>query len=484
MRQLNEDAAAFFPLLALFPAGIGDEGLREAFGKTRARLIRPIVDRALVEVAPPLKYYYLPAPVRSFASRRLPIDAMDQVAPKVLPYLAGRAAAYDGLITGGQHPLGILCFAAEFPNFEQFFNWGYEQETSAEDPPVSHSARGTSSLTNFFVTADPGDKQAWRYENGLAAARRVGDRLGEADCLKAIGDVQGFRKENEQALRSYQQALELFRQIGRRLGEARCLQAIGDVQRFRDENEQALGSYQQALELFRQIGQRMGEANCLRAIGAVQSFRNEKETALTSYQQALELFRQIGDRMGEANCLHAIGEVQRIRDENQQALGSYQQALELYRQIGYWLGEANCLQTIGRVQIQKGEPREALGCYQRALEIYENVGDRLGVANTLAQIGKMLLLTDDGAKKGVELLNEALEISKQIGDQSGQANVGIALAFYHAVKRDLPKAIEHLQPVADFGKSIGHPLGDEHQAQIDAWRDELESGEAKAAGEG
>ena len=600
LRQLGAQAAEFFPLLALFPAGIGDEGLRQVFGRERARLIRPIVERALVETAPPFGYYYLPTPVRSYAERKLPEGVMDQVAPRALPYLAKRVEAYDALITEGKHASGILCFASELPNIELFFGWGYERESALEEPSICHSARGTAGLQNFFVTADPAKKQLWRYEKGLGAARRVGDqlaearcldaigdvqrfrdendealasyrqalglfrgigdrlgeanclkaigdvqsfrqendealasyrqalglfrgigaRLGEANCLKAIGDVQSFRQENDEALASYRQALGLFRGIGARLGEANCLKAIGDVQSFRQENDEALASYRQALGLFRGIGDRLGEANCLRAIGHVQSFRKENDEALASYRQALGLFRGIGDRLGEANCLKAIGHVQSFRQENDEALASYRQALGLFRGIGARLGEANCLKAIGDVQsfrkendealasyrqalglfrgigdrlgeanclraigdvqAARGEGQEAFGSYREALGIYDHIGNRLGAANTLFALGKLLLRTQP-EEKGVDLLNQALVIYQQIGDRAGQANVGIALARYQEGKGDLNKAIEHLQPVADFGKSIGHPLGEEHQTQIDAWRQALAKREGQAA---
>ena len=61
--------------------------------------------------------------------------------------------------------------------------------------------------------------------------------LGEANALKAIGDVQQFRKETNAALASYQHALDLFKSVGERLGEANALKAIGDVQQFRKETQ-------------------------------------------------------------------------------------------------------------------------------------------------------------------------------------------------------------------------------------------------------
>ena len=42
-----------------------------------------------------------------------------------------------------------------------------------------------------------------------------------------MGDVQNFRKELDKALGSYEQALGLFREVGDRLGEANVLKAMG-----------------------------------------------------------------------------------------------------------------------------------------------------------------------------------------------------------------------------------------------------------------
>ncbi|MDX9956060.1 MAG: tetratricopeptide repeat protein, partial [Anaerolineae bacterium] len=157
----------------------------------------------------------------------------------------------------------------------------------------------------LYLVAYRVDEAAQVLDSALHLFRAVGDRLGEANVLQAMGDVQAFRDDRDTALDSYAQALTLFRAVGDRLGEANVLQAMGDVQAFRKENDTALDSYAQALTLFRAVGDRLGEANVLKAMGDVQAFRKENDTALDSYAQALTLFRAVGDRLGEANVLKA-----------------------------------------------------------------------------------------------------------------------------------------------------------------------------------
>ncbi|MBY0508360.1 MAG: tetratricopeptide repeat protein, partial [Bryobacteraceae bacterium] len=107
----------------------------------------------------------------------------------------------------------------------------------------------------------------------------------------------------------YQQALPLYQQIGDRLGEANCRQALGDVARMQARYADAFDLYQQALPLFQQIGARLGEANCRRSLGDVARMQKRYADAFDLYQQALPVHKQIGDRLGEANCLYSMGEL-------------------------------------------------------------------------------------------------------------------------------------------------------------------------------
>ncbi len=74
-------------------------------------------------------------------------------------------------------------------------------------------------------------------------------------------DVQRFKAENEAALESYQQALALFRAVGDRLGEANTLQAIGFMKLDMGDGEAGLKALNEALAFFRQVGDPVGQAN-------------------------------------------------------------------------------------------------------------------------------------------------------------------------------------------------------------------------------
>ena len=80
--------------------------------------------------------------------------------------------------------------------------------------------------------------------------RAVGARLGEANTLRAIGDVQQFRKDTDAALASYDAALVLFRAVGARIGEANTLAALACLG-IDQHSEQSQRVLEQAITLRR-----------------------------------------------------------------------------------------------------------------------------------------------------------------------------------------------------------------------------------------
>ncbi|MCC2692614.1 tetratricopeptide repeat protein [Nodularia sp. LEGE 04288] len=303
-----------------------------------------------------------------------------------------------------------------------------------------------------------------KYEQALAFYRDVGDRLGEAYTLKAIGDVLQFLNRSSEALEKYEQALAFYRDVSDRLGEPNTLRAIGDVFQFLDRTSEALEKYEQALAFYRDIGDRLGEANTLQAIGDVFQFLKCSSEALEKYEQALAFYRDVGSRLGEANTLRAIGDVLQFLKRSSEALEKYEQALAFYRDIGDRLGEANTLQAIGDVLQFLNRSSEALEKYEQALAFYRNVGSRLGEANTLRAIGDVLQFLNRSSE-ALEKYEQALGFYRDVGDRLGEANtlqaIGDVLQF---LKRN-SEALEKYEQALTFYRDVGDRLGEANTLQ-------------------
>jgi tetratricopeptide (TPR) repeat protein len=232
--------------------------------------------------------------------------------------------------------------------------------------------------------------EAQRYfEQALSLYRELGDRLGEANTIRNLGDVALAQGRYEEAAGRYEEALALYCQIGAWLGEAHAIDSLGEVARAQERYEEAAGRYEEALALYRQIGDRLGEANAIKGLGDVARLEDRYEEAAGRYEHALALYRQLGFRLGEANAIKGLGDVARLEDRYEEAAGRYEEALALYRQIGARLGEADAIKGLGDVALAQDRYEEAAARYEQALPLYRQIGDRLDEAHTLLAQGRL-----------------------------------------------------------------------------------------------
>jgi tetratricopeptide (TPR) repeat protein len=340
---------------------------------------------------------------------------LDDAQRRHFEHFAALYGDYDANNDEDRHP----AIQADFEDLREALAWGWEHDpTRAVDLVWA--------LTYYMGLRESLETRRLLLTAAYQAAERSGYRLGQANTLKALGDVAYMQDEYAAARGYYDRALPVYEQIGARLGQANTLKALGDVAYMQDEYAAARGYYDRALPVYEQIGARLGQANTLKALGDVAYMQDEYAAARGYYDRALPVYEQIGDRLGQANTLKALGDVALRENEYAAARGYYDRALPVYEQIGDRLGQANTLKALGDVALRENEYAAARGYYDRALPVYEQIGARLGQANTLKALGDVAYMQDEyAAARGY--YDRALPVYEQIGDRLGQANTLKAL---------------------------------------------------------
>jgi DNA-binding SARP family transcriptional activator len=237
----------------------------------------------------------------------------------------------------------------------------------------THAWQLAWALRTFLLRRGLWQEQITVEHTGLEAARRIGDRAGQASalCGLALGLVRSGRLGDADT--PFRQALQLYAELGNTAGQANIHTALAEIAEKEGRPAESLSHSQQALELYRAEGHRAGQARALNGVGWSHSLLGDHRQALTYCTQALDLLKELGDRDGQATTLDSLGYAHRGLAEYEQAANCYQQAIEVYRDVGDRFWEADALSSLGDTQHAAGNLDAARTTWQRSLHILDSL---------------------------------------------------------------------------------------------------------------
>ena len=209
---------------------------------------------------------------------------------------------------------------------------------------------------------------------GLASARALGDRAGEAWVLNNLGMVLSQQRDNA-AIDYFAQAMAIRRETGDLQGQAQATNNLAFHYRFLGRHEEAAATLLEALDLQRQVGHRYGEAITLCNLGEACLELGRYEEATAWSQDALAVVREIGSERLEGYARYNLGRIDLSLGRTAEAAGQLGQALDLHRAAGDRYGEGQDLQYLGHTHVQAGRPADAREAWERARRLFESLGD-------------------------------------------------------------------------------------------------------------
>jgi len=319
-----------------------------------------------------------------------------------------------------------------------------------------HAIAIPAAISGFLAARGYWDQSAALHQTALVAARRAGDRLGEADTLTELGVSQGETGDYPAAAATLTRAVALYGNAGDLPGQAHALNQLGYLRVLTGDYPAAAASTRQSLALARSASDRFVEADSLIHLGLVQQLTGDYPAAAASQQQALALFGDLGNPEGQAEALNCLGIVQQETGDYPAAAASQQQALALFRDLGNSGGQAYALNDLGLVQQQTGDYPAAAASHQQALAIYRESGNRLGQAEALNRLGELSSRTP-ATSQAREYHAQALAIARDLSAPLEEARALEGLGQTHRQDDSPRQAVAHLQQALTIYQRIGAP---------------------------
>lgn len=291
-------------------------------------------------------------------------------------------------------------------------------------------------------------REGWDLQQHLSPEPEI-----EGDLLNNIGYVYFSQGDYDQALDGYQQALGRRRQLphGRKVIET--LNNIASVYAAQGRFDEALAGYREALEVARQQELPSHLAKVYGNIAGIQVQRGDYQDAVRTYLEGLPAVVRNKDRATEGMFHLNLGNAYQRLGDLANARGHLGEALAIFEEIGnpQWLADVHG--NLGALALRTGDPDAAEAHLQEARRILLDVKSA-GAARIVGNLALTAAIRGDFST-AVEKGREALDLSRDAGNQADQVRLLFAMGILLLRQGDLEGAREDSQRAVDLASKLG-----------------------------
>jgi two-component system, NtrC family, sensor kinase len=262
---------------------------------------------------------------------------------------------------------------------------------------------------------------------GLNLVGETGSVSAKAALYSGLGGIYDRKGQNEKALDYYKDALELYQKSGDQENYLAQMINLGLVHRVMGNYGESLEYLMEALKTGRQVSDTAAIVESLLAIGFVYAFVEKWEDALSYQQEALEIYRQADDQWGIARIHNDMGVTYNLAGELDSALAQHRAALEIRLKSTDTYNTFASYLYIGDIYADKEDFLKAVEYYEKAIPYGNRSGYKTTVVDAHLRLGRYSLELPDEGKPLIHFKN-ALKLSREIGDPTGQSRAAMELA--------------------------------------------------------
>ncbi|MFC7385977.1 AfsR/SARP family transcriptional regulator [Sphaerisporangium rhizosphaerae] len=177
---------------------------------------------------------------------------------------------------------------------------------------------------------------------------------------------------------------------------------------------------------------------------------------------ALAATLQAGDVRGQAAMLYSQGTLKLTERRLAEASLDYEKALRLFAEVGDDTGTALVLQVMSLLDRVGGRFEQAMARARQALEIFTGTGDQVAAAYVLHNMAQVRMESGDsaGGESAGELLDQALDLSRQGGSRRVEAQVLHRMGHAHLASHEPDKAVEVFETALTMVRELGDTSGE------------------------
>lgn len=292
------------------------------------------------------------------------------------------------------------------------------------------------------------------HEQCLKSAKDVGDRKGEGEAYRNLGNIFFSLGEFQKAIDYHKQYLMITKEVGDKAGEGKAYGNLGINYDSLGDFRKAADYHERHLEIAKKVGDRAIEGKVYCNLANVYRNLGEFHKAMDCYERHLMITKETGDRAGEGIAYGNLGTVYRSLGKFQKSIEYTECHLKSSKEVGDRAGEGRAYGNLGSDYCRLGEFPKAIHFIKQHLKIVKEVGDRSGEGKAYSNLGNAYIGLGD-FRGAAEFHERHLAIAKELGDRfaEGQAYGNLSIAYRNL--GEIQKAIDYSLQDLNIAKQVG-----------------------------
>lgn len=291
------------------------------------------------------------------------------------------------------------------------------------------------------------------FEQSLELYESIQDQNGIASILTAFGITHSSLSEYDQALFYYRKAADIYQKTGNERELITTLINSANVYSETGRYEEAISNFEEALYRSEATHDQEGVASVQSNMGVIYQAQGNYPMALESFNKSLDYRRKNNDSLSMAVMLYNIGDTYHLLKKTDKALESFQEALNLAQKNDYSSILTALNSSLGKVYAQRKEYEKALIFYKISNESSQKLGNIKQTAMSLVDIAEVYLALQRPIIAR-ENFFQAIQIAKETGLRSIQANGLLGIAETYLDEKNYPKALPYTEQANLIGKDL------------------------------
>uniref|UniRef100_A0A7S2L8V5 Carrier domain-containing protein n=1 Tax=Zooxanthella nutricula TaxID=1333877 RepID=A0A7S2L8V5_9DINO len=336
-----------------------------------------------------------------------------------------------------------------------------------------------SLMVDVQLAQDNGSEALGYAERCLEALRALRSRTAEdhkfeASLLHSVAQIHMAQESFDKAATCCKDSVRIFKDAGDDLNANLVLHTLSNVHIGLGEYREAIKAASEARDFFRKRGHKRGHAfSCLQCASAFAA-RGEHNRGIAMGREASAIFMEEGHQHGTADAQALLGEVYLARGNAKKSMIHAREAREICKELGRSQKELESLFTLTKgsfvvasegvvPQTAKEKPSAewdaALALGQEALALARKSESTPSIVAALFSIGQIFVVTKK-ASEASKIIDEALPLAQEMGDDRAVANLEILTAQMHFIGGEESSAPEPAKRALEiFREKLGDTDG-------------------------